>query len=103
MKTEKQTYKFRIVEVEYGNYLSYDEGPGSLSSVDATCNAPRVMRTWENMPESFGEVLLQGGHGLSLQEDSLDGRYEYSYRLERAKMGTDSWEWQGTVSRHEEY
>ena len=102
MKTEELAFKFRIIEKEYCNYLSYDEGPGSLTNVDASCRA-RVVGVWKDMPESFGEDLLKGGHGLCLQEDSSDGYYEYSYDLERAEMGTDSWEWQGIVSRHKDY
>ena len=99
--TTEQTFKFRIVEIEYGNYLAYDEGPGSATSVDATCRT-RVMGSWENKPESYGEYLLDGNHGLYLHEDSSDGFYEYSYNLECAEMGTDLWRWQGTVSRHKD-
>lgn len=86
---------------EYSNYLAHDQGPGSSTSVEATCRA-RVIGVWKDMPESFSEDLLKGGYGLYLQEDSSDGYYEYSYTLECAEMGTDSWKWQGIVSRHED-
>lgn len=100
-KVEELTFKFRIIEREYSNYLAHDQGPGSSTSVEATCRA-RVIGVWKDMPESFSEDLLKGGYGLYLQEDSSDGYYEYSYTLECAEMGTDSWKWQGIVSRHED-
>lgn len=98
-ETDAKTFKFRVIEVTYNNYLSYDEGRGSLSSVDATCHA-RVIAVWRDEPASFGEEVLRHGHpDLYLEEDSNDGYYEYSYTLERAEMGTDSWVWQGFLSR----
>jgi hypothetical protein len=101
MKIAELKFDYRLVEKEYNNYLSYDEGPGSLTSVEATCKA-RVIEAWTDMPKSFGEDLLKDGSELCLYEDSLDGYYEYSYILERAEKGTDSWEWQGIISRHKD-
>ena len=102
MKTETQTYTFRVIEEEYKNYISYDEGPGSLTSVDATCRA-RVIAVWKNKPASFGEDVLRHGYPeLYLEEDSDDGYYEYSYSLERTETGTYDWEWMGILSRHKD-
>lgn len=95
------TFEFRIIEEEYQNYLFYDDGPGSSTSVEATCRS-RIIGAWKDKPESFGADLLKGGHRLYLQENSSDGYFEYRYILERAVTGTDSWKWQGHLSRRED-
>lgn len=94
-----QYFKYRIVEKTYRNYISYDEGPGSSTCVDATCYA-RVVEVWENAPELFGNVLLEHGHPqLHMKADSVDGYYEYSYVVERTTGENNEWQYLGQLPR----
>lgn len=96
-----QLFAYRIIETEYRNYIVYDEGPGSATSVDAT-TTKRVLDEWSSVPESFGkELLTEGDPYLRMQSSSADGRYDYSYTLERAEAGTTNWKYCGHIPRYQ--
>jgi len=95
-----QLFSYRIIETTYKNYIAYDEGPGSATSVDAT-TSKRVLEKHSKAPESWAKSLLQeGDYHLQMQSSSADGRYDYSYTLERADIGATNWRYQGHIPRY---
>lgn len=95
-----QLFAYRIIETTYKNYIAYDEGPGSATSVDAK-TSKRVLEEHPKAPESWAKSLLEeGDYHLHMQSGSADGRYDYSYTLERAEIGTTNWKYQGHIPRY---
>ncbi|MFT7507367.1 MAG: hypothetical protein ACI92I_000513 [Acidimicrobiales bacterium] len=94
-----QYFKYRIVEKTYKNYVAYDDGPGSATSIDATCHA-QVVEIWKNAPESFGNELLEHGYPhLHMKIGSDDDYYEYSYVIERTAVENNEWQYLGQLPR----
>ena len=97
----KKFFAYRIIETTYRNYIVYDEGPGSATSVDAA-TSKRILHEWRSAPESLAaEIRTEGYSFLHMQSSSPDGRYDYSYTLERAEVGTTQWKYHGHVPRYQ--
>jgi len=100
MKTEEPIFKFRIIETTYKNYIVYDEGPGSATSVESTTSS-RVLKECPKAPESWAKQLIaEGDPHLRMQSGSADGRYDFSYTLERAEVDTANWKYYGHIPRY---
>lgn len=100
MKTRDKIFRFRIIETTYRNSIVYDEGPGSATSVEATTSS-RVLQEWPTAHESWAKELIdKGDPHLRMQSSSRDGRYDFSYRLERAEVGKTDWKYYGHIPRY---
>lgn len=88
-------FEYRLVEHSYHNVIEWEEGPGSMQNIVSDKDS-RVVRTWKNRDEDFGNQLTASGLP-GLQCDSDDGRDEYRYYLERRPIIGGEWQFVGIV------
>lgn len=99
MKTTEKIFRFRIIETTYRNYIAYDEGPGSATSVESTTST-QVLRECPATETWAKELIDKGDPHLRMQSGSRDGRYDFSYTLEQAEVDKTDWKYCGHIPRY---
>jgi hypothetical protein len=94
-------FDYRLLAITYRNRVEYEDGPGSLKNIVSDVSQ-RVFRFWEDADENFGTRFLNNTYveDLSLETDSDDGWYQYSYRLERKAKEDSEWKFVGFLDKH---
>jgi hypothetical protein len=91
----KKHFDYQLVEHYYRNRMEWEDGPGSLQNIVSDEHI-RVIRTWDNRDEDFGNRLIQSGLS-GLECDSDDGWEQYSYYLKRRPIAGGEWRLVGFV------
>jgi hypothetical protein len=99
MKTEDKLFRFRIIETTYRNYLAYDEESGSATSVESI-SSTQVLREWSTTESWAKEIIEKGDPWLRRQSSSQDGRYDFSYTLEKTEVGKSDWKYYGHIPQY---
>lgn len=92
-----QLFDYQLLEITYYNRIVYEDGPGSCQNIVSE-SQHRVLREWHADDESYGEYLLSHRiPNLYIETETEGGRYDYSYWLERRPVGTEQWEFIGSL------